>query len=216
METTLPLFVYFIILLAFALKPGPGVLFFVSLAVAEGPKAALIAGLGTDIGHFLIFLLLLTGFNIIELHPNIVLVVQVCASLYIGYAGLLILLKAKQQRAGERSPGLKNNARRVLKGISWAATNPANALFYAALAPTLALGRDGLPVSHALSIAFLTGFTFFLARLPYVYFAGKAQGYLAEPATQQKFNQISGFIFVSISVAFLLFLMPKFGLFSPQ
>lgn len=214
METTLPLFVYFAILLAFAIKPGPGVLFFVSLTVSEGPKAALIAGLGTDIGHFLIFLLLLTGLNIMELHPHIVLAVQVCAALYIGYTGLLILLKAKSQMKPKKPPGVKNDAKRVLKGISWAATNPANTIFYAALAPTLALGRDTLPVSHALMIAFLTGFTFFLARLPYVYFASKAQNYLTNPLIQQKVNQISGFAFVSISFVFLLFLIPKLS-FSP-
>jgi len=209
MDIFLSLLTYFLILLLFAIKPGPGVLFFVSLTLSDGPKAALVTGLGTDIGHCIILSCLLLGFNIIEAHPDIVLIVQMSASLYIGYLGLLILLN-KQNKHKKRDTLIpKSNLTRILKGMVWASTNPTNAVFYAALVPTLVLQIKNFSTLHVLFLSALTGITFFIARLPYIYFSNKAQSYIVQDSVRQKLNMLSGSVFVFVSMVFLFFLVPK-------
>lgn len=202
------LLTYFAVLLAFAIKPGPGVLFFVSLTAAEGPKAALTTGLGTDIGHGLILLLLLMGFELLSAHQDLILFIQILASLYIGYLGIGMFLKAKQAHKA-RTLTVKSNVKRLSKGLVWAATNPANAVFYAALVPTLISGYQELTFHNSLVVALLTGFTFFIGRAPYIYFSHRALKYFSAERVQQRIHQISGVVFISISFFFLYMLTTK-------
>ncbi|MCB1563864.1 MAG: LysE family transporter [Alphaproteobacteria bacterium] len=209
MDVFLSLLTYFSILALFALKPGPGVLFFVSMTLSDGPKAALVTGLGTDIGHCIILSCLLLGFNIIEAHPDVVLIIQISASLYIGYLGVLILLNKQKKHKKRHTLKTKSNLTRILKGMVWASTNPTNAVFYAALVPVLILQISDFSIFHILSLSVLTGITFFIARLPYIYFANKAQGYIVQDSVRQKLNMLSGGVFVFVSMMFLFFLVPE-------
>ena len=83
------------IILLFGLKPEPGAVFFMTLSLSEGPLPSLVTGAGTATGYFLILLLMLTGFDMLNIDPRIFLMIQILAALYIEYLGIQSFRQSK-------------------------------------------------------------------------------------------------------------------------
>src|SRR5262249_45753943 len=141
------LLLFGLLVFLFALKPGPGVIFFSTLAVAEGLGPALITAVGTDIGHFLIVVALMASSSILNIDQRWLFGAQIIASLYFIYLGIKYYrTDASSVSSAKRS--LSNNPLvRILQGMTWSVANPANIAFYATVGPTWFLLKKNASLS---------------------------------------------------------------------
>lgn len=200
MGELLPFANYFLALFLFTIKPGPGILFYISSSLAEGASASFVRSVGSSFIHGVIAFVLLLGAGYISSYPQVLFVVQFCASLFIGYLGIKTWINAGKVSVRTRSTEIKGHLQRMGEGIIWSATNPTNIAFYAALVPVFMSSGSSVSFSYAGLIAVLTSLTVFSGLAPYILIADKAQVYFRKESTLKRLQKVSAVVFVGISI----------------
>lgn len=184
------------------IKPGPGIMFSTSLALADGLKPTLITALGTDIASFCMVLLLLLGSNLLEQYPNTLLAIQGAALCYVLWLGLHYFFK-KHSAQAKRKFDVKTNAGRFIKGFLWPWVNPLNIAVYSAMIPYLATNQVLSGPGMAVLLSLATGFIYFFTRLPYLIFADKAIQYLKSDTIRSNMPKFTGAFCILIALTFM-------------
>lgn len=194
---------YFLVFL-FVLKPGPGVLFYTTLSMAEGMKSAFMILMGTLIAHTFTLFFVLLGIDFLNREPAIVLTVQFCATVFIGYMGVKMLYDTAKPKARKELPGKLEWFKKIGRGMIWAATNPYNAIFYAAIVPSVIKSDEVSSFSTILAVCFTGVFAIFCVLGAYIIFADTVRPYLAAPEHQKIIRYVSALIFILL--AFWIFM----------
>lgn len=193
------LFIFAVAVFVFAIKPGPGVVFFTSLAVSEGIVTALVTAIGTDIGHFIITLILLTGADAIDAPPLAITVIQLFAAIYVGYIGVKQFFATPVAPNRKVSRGLLFMPAMLVRGVSWSVANPTNIAFYLAIFPTLLDVNGAVPLDKAVLIAGIAAGAFFLAQVFYISFAATTGQFFANLEERRWVFRLSGLVMIGLA-----------------
>jgi threonine/homoserine/homoserine lactone efflux protein len=162
--------------LALALTPGPDMIYVVSRALAQGPRAGLISAAGLTLGMAAHILLAAFGVSVLLRTSEIAFfVLKIAGALYLLWIGVQLWradprfeISATSDRAG--------NARLFLQGSLSALLNPKLALFFLAFFPQFVPRHSTAPTVDALTL----GLAFTVIGISVNAGAGLAAGALSE------------------------------------
>lgn len=197
------IWVFYTIIFISAIKPGPGILFFMGLTSSEAVKPALITAVGTDFGHFFIIFLLLMGLDIVKAFPLAISAIQILACLYIAYMGLQQLRKDKDT-AAKRNLNIKDNFGLFLKGFNWTFVNPVNLAVYGSIVPYVIVSSETLNWIGAFWVSFVSALIYAICRLPYLLFTQKVMSFLGNDKARTIIPKVTGFLFLAFAATFLM------------
>ena len=168
--------------LALALTPGPDMIYVISRALAQGPRAGLISAAGLTLGLAAHTLLAAFGVSVLlRASPTAFVVLKVVGALYLFWIGLQLWRAAPQMdiRAASDRAG---TAALFLQGSLSALLNPKLALFFLAFLPQFVPRNSLTPTQDVLAL----GLGFALVGITVQAIAGFAAGMLSERLRQSE------------------------------
>ena len=168
--------------LALALTPGPDMIYVISRALAQGPRAGLISAAGLTLGLAAHTLLAAFGVSVLlRASPTAFVVLKVVGALYLFWIGLQLWRAAPQMdiRAASDRAG---TAALFLQGSLSALLNPKLALFFLAFLPQFVPRNSLTPTQDVLAL----GLGFALVGITVQAAAGFAAGMLSERLRQSE------------------------------
>jgi threonine/homoserine/homoserine lactone efflux protein len=138
--------------LALALTPGPDMIYVVSRALAQGPRAGLVSAAGLTLGLAAHTLLAAFGVSVLlAASATAFLVLKLVGALYLIWIGIQLWraapsfdIRAADERAG--------NASLFLQGSLSALLNPKLALFFLAFLPQFVPAHSATPTADAIAL----------------------------------------------------------------
>jgi len=130
---------------AFALVPGPSMLYAAARAVAAGRRAGLMASLGLHLGGYVHILAAAAGLTLLlKAVPTVYVVVKLAGAAYLVWIGIGMLLN----RGGGAAPvpAVTGARRAFLQSIVIEVLNPKTAIFYVAFVPQFTDPAAAAPV----------------------------------------------------------------------
>lgn len=193
---------YLGIVLLGAVKPGPGVTFFVTTTLSDGMKSSCAALLGCGLSHALMVATLLWGLDLSSVNTAVLDMVQAVALVGLFVYGALYLFKPVALGAADRQALSGGVAQNLLKGMIWPFTNPLNYAMYGALMPMLLQGQAGFSVTQMAALALATGAAIIMGVMPYVVLAHKSRDFLLNDAVKRNMNKVTGVFCMAIAALF--------------
>lgn len=190
--------------LPLCLTPGPGMLYVVSRAAAQGRRAAIASSLGLSIGTILHTLLI--AFGVSELLAHVPLAYD---ALRFGGAAYLIWLGVKlvftRTDAHSASDAQPHHPRRlVLQGAITGTLNPKVALFLLAFLPQFVTPAHGRIWLQILLLGLLFEMMGSIVNITAGLTAGTAAGLFRRPSIRKGLEQISGAVCIGLGVRLAL------------
>ena len=125
---------FFAATLAFAILPGPAILYTAAQTIARGRKGGLFAAFGIHVGGFIHVAAAAAGLSAVFAHvPEAFAALKIAGAIYLVWLGIQIL----RSRAGGSLPGVdsKSPRRTFLDSVLVEVLNPKTALFFIAFLP---------------------------------------------------------------------------------
>jgi len=162
--------------LALALTPGPDMIYVVSRALAQGPRAGLVSAAGLTLGLAAHILLAAFGVSVLlRTSETAFMALKVAGALYLLWIGIQLWRADPRfdvQAAGDRA----GSATLFLQGSLSALLNPKLALFFLAFLPQFVPRTSTTPTADALAL----GLVFAVIGIAVQAAAGLAAGVLSE------------------------------------
>lgn len=197
--TTPTLAVFFLASLILALTPGPGVIYLVTRALGQGPKAGLASVAGVALGNLANACLACLGLGaILAVSSRAFAVVKLAGAAYLLWLGA---------RALQRAPAVPapSSSHRVLRDGVWVALlNPKTAVFYAAFLPQFIDANGPAPLLSALSLATLFVVTAVCTDSLYVLAASNLRARIRPETLGAVSGPVSGLVYLALGT-FLAF-----------
>ncbi|MFZ6849109.1 LysE family translocator [Undibacterium sp. RuRC25W] len=201
--------IFLMVSLATTYTPGPGVLLAISNSVSLGTGRAMISSAGNVLGIFVVASTATAGLGLIlQTSAYAFLILKLLGAAYLIYLGIrqwnnkTNLFALKNNEGDEVNKPPMTNRQLFLQGLLIATTNPKSILFFTALFPQF-MSHTDFSVARFLLLTSTFSVCAVISHLSYIFLAGKAKKWFAEPRRAMMFNKTSGVTFVGLGMSLL-------------
>ncbi|MEM6727442.1 MAG: LysE family translocator [Pseudomonadota bacterium] len=181
---------------AFALVPGPSIVYLVGRTLAGGRRAGFAAMAGVHMGGYVHVLGAVLGLTaLFEFAPIAFTALKLAGAAYVIWLGLTLLWRP------DAMTGAESGTLSFWQSLLTEVLNPTTALFYIAFLPQFASTEALLPLPlQLLILGIATNLLFSLADLPYVLAAEKLRRGLLETRMAERVQRASGALLVGLGL----------------
>lgn len=195
---------YLICVLVATATPGPAVLYIMTNTTLYGWNKAFFAALGNIFGLLMLGVVAVAGLGALLTTSTLIFdLVKYAGAAYLVYLGVRLIQQKEFSLQGmtDRSDliGAKSNRKVFVQACTVAISNPKAIVFLTALFPQFLDVELALAPQFTILIATLMFFSFF-ALMAYAVLAYKAKSWLMTPSRMNRFERVSGSIFVGFGV----------------
>jgi threonine/homoserine/homoserine lactone efflux protein len=194
--------VYFVILFAATITPGPSMLLAMSHGVNHGLAKTMYSGLGNLTGNLLMALVSIIGLGAVLAASGVIFtIIKWIGVIYLIAIGAMLIFKPDREDGKARFPGSNGRKHRLfINGFIIALGNPKGILFFTALFPQFINGKSITP--GLLATIFITlAIVAFCCYMLYALFGTRLNKLFLLVSFRKLFNRITGSIFVFTGVA---------------
>lgn len=194
---------FLIATIAFALTPGPAMLYSISYALAFGRSDGMKAVLGIHVATYVHISLAAAGLSVLFRDlPFLLLALKVVGCGYLGFLGLTTLLRAGTEEAYAGASPTGANRRPVAEAFLAELLNPKTALFFFAFLPQFADPAVNMPIwLQVLLLGIAANATFSLSEVLSVLLAQTALATLStSPGRRKLATWLSGLVLITLGL----------------